>query len=57
MEVCNPAYFCACRKQKEIGRVATGRASGIKMGGDNRGGSLTSLERVVHLILLSSLAP
>jgi len=33
MVVCNPAYSCSCPKLGKIGRVAAGRAYGIKMGG------------------------
>jgi len=32
MGVCNPAYSCACSKPGQIGRVAAGRASRLKMG-------------------------
>ena len=39
------SIFGACLKPRKIGRVATGRASGLKMG-DKEGGSLISLDGV-----------
>jgi len=38
--------FGACPKPGQIGRVAAGRASSVKMGGDHGGGSLISPDGV-----------
>jgi len=41
------SIFGACPKPGQSGRIATGKASGVKLGGDDGDGSLISPDGVV----------